>query len=451
VAATGSRFHRPPFTFSEHMPTPVFPVDYQRLFRSLPDNFLLIAPDADATIVDNTDSHVAVSMKSRDEVVGRPLFDAYPATNEESAQIMRDSHEHVRRYREAHTMPLIRYDLENPAVPGGMQELYWEATHYPVLGETGELKFILQRTQDVTERHLNERRNQEMQRALDEQHERTRFILESLPVMIWTASPDGNRDFFNSRWLQFTGRRQEEQTGRQWLSSLHPEDQERVWRTWQECVASAQPYQAEYRLRRHDGQYRWVLVRAQPRLAPEGNLLMWVGCGTDIHDQKQMVQELLEQNEQQALLSDQAYQTFQQMQQQRETFYNLFMHTPALICVLRGPEHRYEFVNTQYQNMFAGRQLIGLPVAEALPELTGQGFIDLLDKVYNSGEAFVGDEIPVAIANEQTGRLETCYFNFTYQQLRENGQKAGITVFAYDVTDLTLARRALENRTPDAQ
>ncbi|RSK48760.1 PAS domain-containing protein [Hymenobacter rigui] len=433
------------------MPTSAFPVDYQRLFHALPDNFLLIAPNAEATIVDNTDSHVAVSLKSREEAVGKPFFEAYPATDEESARIIRESHEHVRRHREPHTMPLIRYDLEKITNTGvELEELYWEATHYPVLDANGELEFILQRTQDVTERYFSEQRNRQMQQALNEQHERTRFILESLPVMIWTAQPDGGRDFFNSRWLQFTGQAMEQQTGLQWISSLHPDDQERVRKAWLECVDSGQPYQVEYRLRRADGQYRWVLVRAQPRLAPDGSLLMWVGCGMDIHDQKQMVQELLEQNEQQAVLSDQAYHAFQQVQQQRETFYNLFMHTPALICVLRGPQHRYEFVNTQYQSMFPDRQLLGLPVADALPELVDQGFITLLDNVYNTGEVFVGNEIPVAIDRNQSGKLETNYFNFTYQQLRENGEKAGITVFAYDVTALVLARQALENRDANA-
>ncbi|MCA8829294.1 PAS domain-containing protein [Hymenobacter pini] len=426
-----------------------FPVDYQRLFHSLPDNFLLIAPDADATIVDNTDRHVAVSLKSREAVVGKAFFEAFPAADEESARIIRESHEHVHRYREAHTMPLIRYDLEDPTTPGQLQELYWEATHYPVLNENGELAFILQRTQDVTERHLAEIRNQEMQRALDEQNERTRFIIESLPVMIWTALPDGSRDFFNSRWLQFTGKPQEEQMGRQWLQNLHPDDQDRVWQTWQDCVASGQPYQVEYRLRRHDGQYRWVLVRAQPRLAADGSLLMWVGCGTDIHDQKQMVQELLEQNEQQALLSDQAYEAFQRVQQQRETFYNLFMHTPALICILRGPQHRYEFVNPKYQQQFSDRQLTGRTVAESLPELVDQGFITLLDNVYNTGEAFIGDEVKIAIM-QASGQMKTQYFNFTYQRLEENGQPAGITVFAYDVTDLVEARQALEQPGTDS-
>ncbi|MDU0372489.1 PAS domain-containing protein [Hymenobacter endophyticus] len=427
-----------------------FPVDYQRLFRALPDNFLLIAPDADATIVDNTDSHVTVSLKSREAAVGKPFFEAFPATDEESARIIRESHEHVRRHREAHTMPLIRYDLPDPAAEGGLQELYWEATHYPILSESGELEFILQRTQDVTERHLAELRSQQMQQALDEQNERTRFILESLPVMIWTATPSGERDFFNSRWLQFTGRPQEEQTGWDWLSNLHPDDQQRVRTTWQASVDTAQSYQVEYRLRRHDGQYRWVLVRALPRLSAAGDLLMWVGCGTDIHDQKQMVQELLEQNEQQALLSDQAYEAFQRVQQQRETFYSLFMHTPAMICMLRGPEHHYEFVNPEYQRLFPGRQLLGHTVADALPELANQGILDLLDNVYSTGQPFIGEEIRVDLHN-QAGQLQARYFNFTYQRIEESGQTPGIYVFAYDVTDLLQARQKLETPGPDAQ
>lgn len=428
------------------MPAPAFPVDYQRLFHSLPDNFLLMAPDADATIVDNTDGHVAVSLKSREEVVGRPLFEAFPATNEESARIMRDSHEHVRRHLEPHTMPLIRYDLARPAEQGGgLEELYWEATHYPILDAQGQLQFILQRTQNVTERYLAEQRSLQMQRELDEQQERTRFILEALPVMVWTNQPDGSADYFNTRWLEFTGRSLTDTVDWNWAQDIHPEDIAGVEKFWANARATGSELQTEYRLRRHDGQFRWVLVRALPRFAPNGELLMWVGCGTDIHDQKLMVQELLEQNEQQALLSDQAYDAFQQMQQQRETLYNLFMHTPALICILRGPEHRYEFVNTEYQKLFAGRPLLGLPVAEALPEVVEQGIISLLDNVYNTGEVFIGNEIRLVIDNQQSGQSEVCYFNFTYQLLRENGVAAGITVFAYDVTALVQARQALEN------
>ncbi|SNR64085.1 PAS domain-containing protein [Hymenobacter mucosus] len=427
------------------MTTPLVPVDYQQLFRSLPDNFLLIAPDEDATILDNTDRHVGVSLKSREAAVGRPFFEAYPATDEESAAIIRESHEHVRRHLEPHTMPLIRYDLARPeAEGGGLEELYWEATHYPVLDAQGQLQYILQRTQDVTEKMRAAQLAEATRKALNDEQERTRFILESLPVMIWTAQPDGNRDFFNTRWLQFTGHPLEEEVGMQWLNRLHPDDRDRVLKIWQECLRTGQPYQAEYRLRRADGQYRWMLVRGHAHRDADDTITMWVGGGTDIHDQKQMVQELLEQNEQQATLSDQAYQAYQEMQAQRETFYNLFMQTPALICILRGAEHRYEFVNPEYQRFFPGRKLVGLTVAEALPEIAEQGFIDLLDGVYSTGETFIGTEI-VVMVHPQGEEPQRRYLNFTYQLFREQGQKAGITVFAFDVTDLVQARQALEN------
>ncbi|GGG47489.1 PAS domain S-box protein [Hymenobacter glacieicola] len=434
------------------MPTSSFPVDYRKLFHALPDNFLLIAPDAAATIVDNTNNHVGVSMKSREEAVGKPFFEAYPASDEASAATIRESHEHVRRTLQPHTMPLIRYDLERPAEQGGgLEERYWEATHYPVLTEQGTLEFILQRTQDVTERYRAELRSQQVQRELAEQQERTRFILESLPVMVWTNLPSGETDYFNPRWLEFTGRSREESLGRGWLQDIHPDDVAATERLWNQARENTHDLQMEYRLRRHDGHYRWVLVRALPRRNAAGEVTMWVGCGTDIHDQKLMVQELLEQNEQQALLSDQAYQAFQQVQQQRETFYNLFMQTPALICILRGPEHRFEFVNPPYQRLFPHRELVGRTVAEALPEVVDQGFIGLLDGVYTTGNTFIGNEVEIALDRDGSGQLQRSYLNFTYQLFEEQGQKAGITVFAYDVTDLVEARQALENTRPDAR
>ncbi|RPD47634.1 PAS domain S-box protein [Hymenobacter sediminis] len=428
------------------MPVPAFPVDYQKLFHSLPDSFLLIAPDEAATIVDNTNSHVGVSMKSREEAVGKPFFEAYPSSDEESAATIRESHEHVRRHHQPHTMPLIRYDLERPLEQGGgLEERYWEATHYPILDENGALEFILQRTQDVTERYHAELRHQQAQRELAEQQERTRFILESLPVMVWTNVPSGEADYFNPRWLDFTGNSLAECIGQGWVRSVHPDDVATATRLWNQAREQSTELQMEYRLRRHDGQYRWVLVRAVPRRNEAGEVTMWVGCGTDIHDQKLMVQELLEQNEQQALLSDQAYQAYQEVHRQRETFYSLFMQTPALICILRGPEHRFEFVNPPYQRLFPNRQLVGQTVAQALPEVIEQGFLDLLNGVYTTGQTFVGNEVQIDLDHDGNGQLKRSYLNFTYQLFEEQGQKAGITVFAYDVTALVAARQALEN------
>ncbi|MCB2409125.1 PAS domain S-box protein [Hymenobacter lucidus] len=424
------------------MPHPIPPVDYQKLFRSLPENLMLMAPDA--TIVDNTDGHEQVSLKKREEVIGLNMFDAFPSVDQNQGDIIYQSQEHVRQHREPHTMPVIRYDLEVPAERGGgFEELYWQATHYPILDDKGELLYILQRTQDITEQYRAEQRNQAMQRELAENQERTRFILESLPVLIWTATPDGQRDFFNHRWLSLTGKEADEVMGMQWLDSVHPDDRSAVTRIWQESVMQGSVYQVEYRLRRHDGQYRWVLVRAMPRRAASGEIMMWVGCGTDIHDQKQMVQELLEANEQQSTLSDQAYQAYELARSQKETFHNLFEQAPALICILRGPEHRFEFVNPQYQQLFRGRQLVGKTVVEALPEVIEQGFVNLLDNVYATGETFYGNELAIMVENPD-GTARQLYLNFTYQLFHEQGAKAGITVFAYDVTDLVLARKAIE-------
>ncbi|MBO3270634.1 MULTISPECIES: PAS domain-containing protein [Hymenobacter] len=424
------------------MPTPTLPIDYQKLFHALPDNFLLMAPNEEATVLDNTDSHVAVSLKSRSQVVGKPLFEAYPVADQNEVDILAGSHAHVRQHRTPHTMPLIRYDLERPAEQGGgFEERYWQATHYPILDEQGSLLYVLQKTEDVTEQHQTFLRNQQMQRELAEQQERTRFIVESLPVMIWTTRPDGTPESFNARWMEFTGASQQEVAGKGWLALLHPEDAPRVAQQWKQAVAKPALFQIEYRLRRHDGQYRWLLVQALPRFTPEGEVSMWIGCGIDIQAQKQLVEELLVTNEQQATLSDQAYQAYQLAESQRLTLNNLLMTAPAVICILRGAEHRYEFVNPEYQRLFPNRQLVGNTVLEALPELADQGIQQLLDQVYETGEPFIGNEIEILLAQEGSSELRKHYFNFTYQLFKENGQKAGITVFAYDVTDLVSARK----------
>lgn len=420
-------------------------VDYQKLFHSLPGNFLLIAPNEEATILDNTDSHAAVSLKARDQVVGKPFFAAYPATSQREGDIIAGSHEHVRRHKQAHTMPLIRYDLERPAEQGGgYEERYWQATHYPVLDEQGELQFILQKTEDVTDEYLATIRNQRMAAELAEEQQRTSFILESLPVMIWTTSPTGAAQSFNARWLEFTGATPEETLQQAWVKLLHPDDASRVAEQWQQAVRNPGLFQVEYRLRRHDGQYRWLLVRALPRFTPEGEVSMWIGCGIDIHDQKQMVEELLLINEQQATLSDQAYQARQLAESQRNTFYSLFEQAPAMIGIARGPQYVLEFANPLYRQLFPGRELIGRPAAEISPEAVEQGFIGLLDHVYQTGEPFTGTEMLLQLPSENSTELEDHYFNFVYQAFREQGEIVGVASFAFEVTEFVKARQQLE-------
>ena len=425
------------------MPAAALPIDYQAVFHALPENFLLIGADPDATILDNTDRHVAVSLKSRAQAVGKPFFEAYPASDASGAAVIRESHEHVRRHLEPHTMPLIRYDLAGP--DGQPEEFYWQATHYPILDAQGALQYILQRTQNVTEQLHTAKAAAEAQAKLADEQARTIFILESLPVLIWTTTPDGRADYFNPRWLTFTGHDLHAELDEQWLASVHPTDQARIVALWQERLASGDLFQAEYRLRRADGTYRWILARAAPRRADDGTITMWVGGATDIHDQKQLVQELLETNEQQAALSEQAYQNYQLAQQQRHTLYSLLMSAPAFVSIMRGPEHRYEFANEQFVRLVGNIDVVGRTVPDVFPLLESQGLLAILDGVYQTGESYYGHEMRVQLDRaDGSGQLREGYFNFAYQRFEEGGRATGITVYAYEVTELVETRRALE-------
>jgi signal transduction histidine kinase len=112
---------------------------------------------------------------------------------------------------------------------------------------------------------------------------------------------------------------------------------------------------------------------------------------------------------------------------------------------LRGPEHVYELVNPLYQRLFGTRPLLGKPIREALPELEGQGFYELLDQVYLTGEAFVGTEVRAELDRDNTGHLEECYFNFVYQPIRASrGEVQGIMVHAVEVTEQVRARQRMQ-------
>lgn len=115
---------------------------------------------------------------------------------------------------------------------------------------------------------------------------------------------------------------------------------------------------------------------------------------------------------------------------------NLYLNAPAFICTLTGPKHIYTLVNPSYQKLFGKREIVGKPILEALPELEGQGFDKLLDNVYNTGEIFVGIEIPMWLSRDEGRVAELCYFNLSYQPIYDEAKKiTGILVFGYEVTE----------------
>jgi PAS domain S-box-containing protein len=115
---------------------------------------------------------------------------------------------------------------------------------------------------------------------------RFRVMTEAMPQMVWTTLPDGFHDYYNDRWYEFTGVTHGSTDGASWNDVCHPDDQERAWARWRHSLATGEPYEIEYRLRRHDGAYRWTLGRAMPIRDAEGRIERWFGTCTDIDDLK---------------------------------------------------------------------------------------------------------------------------------------------------------------------
>ncbi|RYY21150.1 MAG: PAS domain-containing protein [Cytophagaceae bacterium] len=131
---------------------------------------------------------------------------------------------------------------------------------------------------------------------------------------------------------------------------------------------------------------------------------------------------------------------------------HFFQQAPAPICILDGPEFVYELVNPAYQRLFPGRHLLGKPVLAALPELAAHAIPAILRQVYDTGETFEGRELLVPLARADNGQVEDLYFNFTYQaRYSEDNRIDGILVFANEVTDQVLARRAVERDNRDLE
>lgn len=139
-------------------------------------------------------------------------------------------------------------------------------------------------------------------------------------------------------------------------------------------------------------------------------------------------------------------------QAERKLLEDVFDLSPAFLAVLRGPEHVFELANSAYCQLVGHREVLGQRVLDALPEVAGQGFIELLDRVYHTGEPFVGNELSVQLQVVSGGELEARHVNFVYQPMRDaSGSVSGILVSGVDVTPLVQAREAAEGARLEAE
>lgn len=132
---------------------------------------------------------------------------------------------------------------------------------------------------------------QQAEEALRESEARFRVMADTAPVLIWMAGPDKLCDYFNQTWLDFTGRTPEQEFGSGWLEGIHPEDLQQFWQTYINAFDAHRTFTMEYRLRRFDGEYRWILDTGVPRFVPDGGFVGYIGSAIDITERKQAEQE----------------------------------------------------------------------------------------------------------------------------------------------------------------
>ncbi|WP_207435651.1 PAS domain-containing protein [Sabulibacter ruber] len=416
-------------------------MDLHELFVHIPEALVAIAPDY--TVLEATDKYLGLVLRTREQLIGRNLLEAFPdSPSEEDSKnesLLRQSIDRTFREKKTIYFDVLRYDIARPEAEGGGYETrYWEASHTPVLDQEGNVKYIIRRTANVTAREL-------AKRAQMESENKFKFMTDAVPQLIHTADTQGNVTYVNQRWLDYTGLTSDQLLGKGWRDTFHPDDLTAVQKKMNNALPGNQEFQAEVRIKNKEGNYRWHVVKSLPLVNLEGGVELRVGSNTDIHDTKLMVQELLESNEQMALLSDQIQLALQKAQAERSTLERLIMKAPAFFCILKGPEHRYDLINPEYQKLFPGRDLLHKTVAEALPEVAEQGFVQILDKVYQTGEDFVAKEVPILIGRTNAHELEQIYINFTYQAIySETQQIEGILVFGYEVTEQVKCTQKLQ-------
>jgi PAS domain S-box-containing protein len=180
------------------------------------------------------------------------------------ANAIRDHKPYISEFRVVRSDGIVRWIRANGSF------------YYTVNGRAKEMLGI---AVDITERKLTEEK-------LRESEERFRLVANTAPVLIWMSGPDKLCNYFNQPWLEFTGRSVEAELGNGWTEGVHPEDLKICLDTYTSTFDRREPFKMQYRLRRNDGEYRWISDFGVPRFDPDGSFAGYIGSCLDVTDRK---------------------------------------------------------------------------------------------------------------------------------------------------------------------
>jgi PAS domain S-box-containing protein len=208
------------------------------------------------------------------DIIGKPVAQALPEVVEQGFTRLLDTVYATGQPFVGRSLRLLvnREQSEPPT------EAYVDFVYQPLTDAAGKVDGILVQGHEVTEQH----------RA----REALLVFSNSIPAIAWVARPDGSVERFNSQWETYTGQPTDSALGHGWLQALHPDDRAVARRAWEQARDAHVPWKVEYRLRRHDGSFRWFYVRCVPQFDATGDVVCWFGTTTDIEDTRQTAQAL---------------------------------------------------------------------------------------------------------------------------------------------------------------
>ncbi|MDQ3051299.1 MAG: PAS domain S-box protein [Bacteroidota bacterium] len=168
---------------------------------------------------------------------------------------------------------------------GKMVLRYYNSVLQPIKDDKGNTERLLSHAVEVTQQV-------EARKLIEASEAKFKNLSENISNMVWTATPDGQRNYFNQHMLDYTGLSIDELKGNGWHKIISPLDIERTLKHWQHSINTDEKFRIENRLRHHDGTYQWHLTKADAQKDEEGKIILWIGTNTNIHEQKNFTEEL---------------------------------------------------------------------------------------------------------------------------------------------------------------
>lgn len=248
-----------------------------RLFDEVP--FAVAALKGPDLVIDYINQYnLNVWQQQKEDVIGKPLFTARPDIRASAESVHALVYQTGRRFEAKEgTVNLVRN--------GKPETLYFDFIIDPLRDEDGTIVGQLATSIDVTEKVRARQVIEASEKELSE-------MANAMPQLVWIADADGKVRFYNDRVAEFAGAKKLPDNQWQWEGLLHPEDLAPTNKAWMQAVATGETYVKEHRIQMKKGGYRWYLSRAHPQKDGTGNVLKWFGTATDIHEQKNLTEQL---------------------------------------------------------------------------------------------------------------------------------------------------------------